>query len=289
MTPCPVLRTGPARGSRSGRRSSRALAVLVVGAIAVSLAGCASSPAGDRATRAPDATSAADEPRTLTVFAAASLTATFTELAKRFEASHDGVEVTLSFAGSSDSVTQLENGAPADVFASADEANMTRLVEANLAAGDPQTFATNTLTIVTPSGNPAGVKSLNDLAAPGLRLVVCAPQVPCGAAAESVFALSGITPVPVSEESSVTDVLGKVSSGEADAGLVYRTDAVGSAGAIDEVSDPRAADVVNAYQIVALTETTDHALADAFIALVRGEEGRATLAEAGFRCGGDDC
>ncbi len=178
-------------------------------ALLLSLAGCGGSD---------------DEATTLTVYAAASLTASFGQLADEFEREHPGTEVQLSFGGSSDLVTQIQEGAHADVFASADLATMQKLTDDDLADGDPQDFATNTLEIAVPPGNPAGIRGLADLAAPGVNLVVCAPEVPCGAATRAVADAAGVTLNPVSEEQSVTDVLAKVTSGEADAGLVYRTD-----------------------------------------------------------------
>lgn len=177
------------------------------------LAGCTPAPAND------------DH---LTVFAAASLKSVFTELGKRFEDANPGATVEFNFAGSSDLATQLTQGAPADVFASADAPNMNKVVDAGLVHGDPVDFAANTLTIVTAPGNPKHITSFADLTKPGISVVVCAPQVPCGAATEKVEKATGVTLHPVSEESAVTDVLGKVTSGQADAGLVYVTDAKGA-------------------------------------------------------------
>ena len=242
------------------------------GAIAVALialtTGCAGSPTG------------AD--RAVTVFAAASLTAVFTGLGERFERDNPGTTVRFSFAGSADLVTQLTQGAPADVFASADETNMTRAVEAGLVDGEPTVFATNTLTIVTPPGNPKGVASFADLAKPGTAVVICAPQVPCGAATERVEEATGVRLSPVSEESAVTDVLGKVISGQADAGLVYRTDALGAGQQVTEVQFGAADDAVNSYPIAVLKDAADTAAARLFVDLVTGPQGRAALAEAGF-------
>lgn len=124
----------------------------------------------------------------------------------------------FSFAGSSDLVTQLTQGAPADVFASADTKNMDKARQAGLLAGAPVNFASNTLTIAVAPGNPKGIKTFQDLAKPGLNVVVCAPQVPCGSATQNVENKTGVTLTPVSEESSVTDVLNKITSGQADAG-----------------------------------------------------------------------
>lgn len=223
-----------------------------------------------------------EDTTTLTVYAAASLTSAFEQLGERFEAAHDGVDVRLSFGGSADLVTQIQEGAPADVFASADTANMDRLVADGLAAGGPEDFATNTLEIAVPPGNPAGITGLRDLARPGVDLVVCAPEVPCGAAALAVAKNGGITLTPVSQEQSVTDVLAKVAAGEADAGLVYVTDVLGAGDDVEGIDLPEASAVVNTYPIVGV-EGSEHAvLARAFVELVVGETGRAILRDAGF-------
>jgi molybdate transport system substrate-binding protein len=221
------------------------------------------------------------EPKTLTVYAASSLTTAFEELGETFEGEHDGVEVELSFAGSSDLVAQIQQGAPADVFASADEANMAKLVAGDLAAGDPVVFATNTLQIAVPPGNPAGVTSLDDLAG-DLNLVVCAPEVPCGAAAAQVAEAGAVALRPVSEEQSVTDVLNKVASGEADAGLVYVTDVRGAGDAVEGIAFPEAESVVNRYPIVPVVDAEQPDLAQDFVDLVTSDEGRDVLREAGF-------
>jgi len=247
----------------------RAAALLAAAALAAGTAGCGSA-------------GSAGEGKTLTVFAAASLKAPFTTLARSFEASHPGTKVTLSFAGSSDLATQLGQGAPADVFASADPANMAKVTGAGLAEGSPRNFASNTLTIAVPPANPAGIMSFADLARPGTRVVVCAPQVPCGAAAVTVEGKTGVRLAPVSEESSVTDVLGKVASGEADAGLVYVTDVKGAAGKVKGVPFPESAAAVNTYPITALRGSRNKDLADAFLEEVTGAEGEKVLADAGF-------
>lgn len=217
---------------------------------------------------------------TLTVYAAASLTSTFEQLADDFEAAHDGVEVQLSFGGSSDLVTQITEGAEADVFASAATANMDDLAEADLAA-DPQDFATNTLEIAVPPDNPAGVESFQDLAG-DLDLVVCSPEVPCGAASVAVAEVAGVTLSPVSEEQSVTDVLAKVTSGEADAGLVYVTDVTAAGDEVEGIEFPESAEVVNTYPITTVTGTDEEELAQQFVDLVLSADGQSVLADAGF-------
>ncbi|WP_455900909.1 molybdate ABC transporter substrate-binding protein [Rhodococcus gordoniae] len=218
----------------------------------------------------------------LTVYAAASLRAPFTEIAERFEQTNPGVTVEFSFAGSSDLETQLEQGAPADVFASADTRTMDSAVEAGLVTGEPIPFATNTLTIVTEPGNPENITSFADLTGKGVSVVVCAPQVPCGAATTRLEEAAGTDLEPVSEESSVTDVLGKVTSGQADAGLVYVTDATKAGETVSVVSVPEAAEIVNVYPIARLSDSGNATRADDFVRFVTGADGRAVLADAGF-------
>lgn len=260
------------------RRWPRVAAVLLLAGGA--LTGCSSAGAAPSATVSASATD--DVSGTVTVFAAASLTKTFTELGKEFEAAHPGTKVTFSFAGSSDLVSQLTAGAPADVFASADEANMAKAVDAKVIDGDPVDFATNVLAIAVPPGNPAHVRSFADLASPGVKTVVCAPQVPCGAATAKVEKSAGVTLTPVSQESSVTDVLGKVSSGEADAGIVYRTDVKGAGSAVESVPFPEAAKTVNVYPVATVANAPNAAGAAAFVAFVTGPDGRKALTAAGF-------
>lgn len=256
----------------------RTLASLAAAVAATALvAGCSGS--SEDASPAPETTGAAVS-GDLTVFAAASLKSTFTELGELFESEYPGTSVTFNFAGSSDLVAQLQQGAPADVFASADTANMTKAQD--LVAGSPVDFATNTLTIVTPPGNPAQITSFADLAKPDLQVVVCAPQVPCGAATEKVEKATGTTLTPVSEESSVTDVLGKVTSGQADAGLVYVTDATVAGDKVTAVPFPESSGAVNTYPIASLTASGNPDTAAAFVTLVTGEQGRKVLSDAGF-------
>lgn len=245
------------------------------------LSGCAAS----SATQPPASTGSASAESvsgTVTVFAAASLTSSFTALGKAFESAHPGAKVSFSFAGSSDLVSQLTEGAPADVFASADEATMAKAVTAKLADGKPVDFATNALAIAVPPGNPAKITGFADLAKPGVRTVVCAPQVPCGAATAKVEASSGVTLTPVSQASSVTDVLGTVESGEADAGIVYVTDVKGAGAKVASVAFPEAADVINTYPIVAVNGAPNPEGAAAFVDFVTGGKGRAVLTAAGF-------
>jgi molybdate transport system substrate-binding protein len=262
-------------------RLPRRLALLAAaGVVAVGLAGCASS--GAEAPASSPTVPADALEGDITVFAAASLKAAFTELAASFEEAHPGATVTLNFAGSSDLVTQITEGAPADVFASADEKNMAKLTDATLNEGDPVDFATNVLEIAVPPGNPAGITDFASLAGAGVKLVVCAPAVPCGAATATVETATGVDLTPVSEESSVTDVLGKVTSGEADAGLVYVTDVAAAGDAVEGIEFDESTEAVTTYPIVALEDSAAADVAQAFVDHVTSDEGLQVLADAGF-------
>ena len=257
----------------------RTLALAAVAVSVTVLTGCGGSPtpAGQSSSAASASTG-----QTLTVFAAASLKGTFTTLGQTFESQHPGSKVTFSFAGSSDLVTQLQQGAPADVFASADTANMQKAVTANLVAGSPVNFATNTLEIAVPPDNPAKITSFADLTKQGVKVVVCAAQVPCGAAAKKIETATNTMIKPVSEENAVTDVLGKVESGEADAGLVYVTDVKAAAGKVKGIGFEESKQAVNTYPIVALSASKNADLAGQFVQLVTGSEGQQVLSAAGF-------
>ena len=260
---------------RGGRRG--VLRLGLAGAVALLVAGCGSG-SDPAATTSASASAGGQE---ITVLAAASLKTTFTELAETFEQAHQGASVRLSFAGSSDLVAQLQQGAPGDVLATADTPTMQDAVDDHLLAGSPAIFATNTMTIAVPPGNPAHIDSFADLAEPGVKVVVCAPQVPCGAATERVEATTGVTLKPVSEEGSVTDVLGKVTAGEADAGIVYVTDVKGRSD-VDSVAIPAADNTTNEYPIGALAGARQPTLGQEFVDLVLGEQGQRVLADAGF-------
>jgi molybdate transport system substrate-binding protein len=222
------------------------------------------------------------EPTSITVYAAASLTVPFTEIGQKFEAENEGVTVNFSFSGSSTLAAQLTEGAPADVFASADQKNMATVVDAGL-IGETVDFATNTLTIVTEPGNPKGIASLADLANPDLLVVTCAPQVPCGSAAAKVQEGAGVTLTPVSEEQAVTDVLTKVVTGQADAGLVYVSDAATAGDTVAEVPFPESATAVNVYPIGLLSESENSAQAQAFVDFVTGPVGSGVLLKSGLK------
>lgn len=260
-------------------KNSRRLALFCALSLAL-VSGCNSSHNAAPASSSAPSTSAAGGK--IIVFAAASLKQTFTDIGEQFKTDNPGASVEFSFAGSSDLVTQLTQGALADVFASADNNNMDKASQAGLLAGDPVNFASNTLTIAVAPGNPKKIASFKDLTQQGLNVVVCAPQVPCGSATQRVEQATGVTLNPVSEESSVTDVLNKVTTGEADAGLVYVTDAKGAGDKVGEVPFPEAAGAVNTYPIAVLKESKNPELAHKFVDLVTGESGQKVLNAAGF-------
>ncbi len=253
---------------------SRLLGTAAAGVLLSAVAACGSVAVVDQSGVSPR--------QTITVYAAASLKDSFTEIGKKFEAEHDGVTVKFNFAGSSDLVAQIQQGAPADVFASADTTNMDTAITAGLIEGPAKDFATNTLEIVTPPANPARITKLSDLTQPGIKVVLCAAGVPCGSAARQVEQATGIKIRPVSEEQSVTDVLGKVISGEADAGLVYVTDVKAAGDNVHGVTFPESSDVINTYPIAALKGSTHIKTAQLFASYVAGANGRAVLAAAGF-------
>lgn len=264
---------------------------LILAGLAVVLAGCATGADQDpAATTAPTTSAGPELTGELTVFAAASLAAAFDELAARFEQRHPSVDVQpVTYDGSSTLATQIIEGAPADVFASADEKNMQKVVDEGLAS-DPELFATNTLVLVVPAGNPGEVDGLDDLADPDLTVVLCAAEVPCGTASATLLSNAGVAASVDSYEQNVTAVLTKVAAGEADAGLVYVTDAAtrssssGSTGTgeVEAIEVDGADAVVNRYPIATLAGSGDPDAAAAFVAFVRGEEGREVLAALGF-------
>ena len=251
-------------------------AALAVAALVVTLttAGCGSE--------APSGAGSPAADKAVTVFAAASMQPTFTELAKTFESAHPGATVTFNFAGSQTLAEQIAQGAAADVFAAANEATMKPVVDAGLTAAEPTIFATNQLTIAVPPDNPAGIAEFADLAEKGLKLVVCAPEVPCGAATKKVEQATGTTLSPVSEEQAVTDVLAKVQAGEADAGLVYKTDVIAAGDTVTGIDFSESSEAVNRNPIVALKDAPQAALGQEFVDLVLGAEGQQVLAAAGF-------
>ena len=265
----------------AGRRRLTAL-VAAAGLGTLVLTGCGGQSGGSNAAASSPEAGAGGGDKTLRVSAAASLTQSFDQLSNEFEKDHPGVSVDVNYGGSSGLVQQLTEGAPADVFASADQKNMTKLTDADLAQGEPKIFATNVLTLVVPKDNPAGIRSIQDVLGKNVKLVTCAPEVPCGAATQTVEKANGVELKPVSQENAVTDVLGKVTSGQADAGIVYVTDAKAAGNKVTTIDIPMADEAINNYPIVALKDSEQPELAAQFVDLVTGEQGQKVLRDAGF-------
>jgi molybdate transport system substrate-binding protein len=252
---------------------SAALAALT----AASLVACGSDGGSSGAASSDEAGVSGD----VTVFAAASLTESFDELGKQFEAANPDAKLTFNYGGSSALAKQINEGAPADVFASASPKNMAEVTDAGNAA-DPTDFVSNTLMIVVPKGNPGGVTGLADFADDGRKIALCAAEVPCGAAAEKVFTAARITPKPDTLEQDVKAVLTKVELGEVDAALVYRTDVQSAGDKVEGIEFPEAADAVNVYPIVVLKDAPNAGGAKAFVDFVLSDKGAAVLTKSGF-------
>jgi molybdate transport system substrate-binding protein len=232
-------------------------------------------------TGAPDSASAGVE-GDITVFAAASLTESFTEVGEAFGAANPGATATFSFDASSALVEQITQGAPADVFASADSANMDKLTEAGLHGSEPVIFATNLLTIVVAPGNPLGITGVADLADADLTTVICADEVPCGRYATEIFAHAGVTVTADSLEQNVRGVVNKVTAGEADAGVVYVTDVTAAGDGADMVEIPEDINVLAEYPIATVEGSGSAEVGETFIEFLTGTEGQAIMAEYGF-------
>jgi molybdate transport system substrate-binding protein len=218
----------------------------------------------------------------VTVLAAASLTQAFTKIGDQLHAANPGLNVRYSFAGSPTLVSQIQQGVPADVFAAADQANMQKVTAGGFAADAPSVFAHNRLEIAVQAGNPKHISSVSDLANPSLKVDVCAPGVPCGTYATSVFKKAGVSPTPVSQEQDVKSVLTKVGLGEADAGIVYVTDVKSAGGQVTGVAIPDNLNTTAEYPIVELRNTQSNLAAKAFIDYVLGPDGQRTLSDFGF-------
>ena len=218
----------------------------------------------------------------ITVFAAASLTEAFTEVGEAFTAANPDATATFSFDASSALVQQIIEGAPADVFASADTANMAKLTDAGLNGSEPEIFATNLLTIIVAPDNPLGITGVADLANPDVKVVICAPEVPCGNYANQILTAAAVTVTPVSLEQNVRGVVTKVTAGEADAGIVYVTDVTAAGDAADMVEIPADINVVAEYPIASVAASQNPEVDQAFIDFLTGPDGQAILADYGF-------
>jgi molybdate transport system substrate-binding protein len=240
--------------------------------------GCGSS-SGNDGGAGPSSSAGGAAPGTVTVFAAASLTESFTALGQQFETANPNTSVRFNFAGSSALATQINEGAPADVFASAAPKNMADVTD----AGTPVTFARNQLVIAVSKGNPQGITALPDLTRAGLKVALCAEAVPCGAASRTVLEAGGVRLTPVTLEQDVKAALAKLKLGEVDAALVYRTDAKASAADVDPIEFPESAKAVNDYPITVLKDARNRAGAQAFVDFVLSADGTKVLTEAGFQ------
>lgn len=216
----------------------------------------------------------------ITVLAASSLTGTFTELGQQFESLHPGVTVRFAFDSSATLAQQAVGGAPADVLATADPTTMDSAKAAQ--AGTPQVFATNVMVLATPADNPAHVTSFADLDKGSVKYVVCVPTAPCGIVAQALLEQDHISARPVSTEVDVKSVLAKLTEGEADAGLVYTTDAIAAGSQVEHLPIPGAAKQTTTYPIVTLDQSKNPGLARQFVDLVTGAAGQRVLAKAGF-------
>jgi molybdate transport system substrate-binding protein len=242
-------------------------------------AACGSDGTAAPATTAADSTTVSGE---IVVFAASSLTGAFTEIGDAFTTANPDAKVTFSFAASSELVTQIDQGAPADVFASADMKNMTKLSDKSEIAGEPTVFATNMLQIMVGSGNPKGIAGVEDLANQDLIVVACDPEVPCGKYTTQLFTNAGVTVTPKSLEQNVKAVVTKVTSGEADAGIVYITDVLAAGDKAAGVDIPADVNVKAEYPIGVTAAAPNASGARAFVDFVNSAEGRKILTSFGF-------
>lgn len=275
-----ATKTAPIRRIRqrlSAQGHKRALLLAIALALGSLLAACGGGAQPTARNDGPARSSSG----TITVLAAASLTEAFTQIGKDFEAKNPGSTVSFSLGSSATLATQIVQGAPADVFAAASPATMKIVSDAG-AANPPTSFASNTLEIAVVKGNPHKIRGLNDFADSGKRIALCAPQVPCGAAAIKVFAAAKIVPQPDTLEQDVKAVLQKVSSDEVDAGLVYKTDVIAAAEIVDGIGFPHAQQAVNSYPIATLKDSKSPAEAQAFVDYVLSPDGQAVLQRAGF-------
>jgi len=267
------------------RRTLLAVVLALVGLLAAGCSSSASSPAAAPASTAAAGGSASAAQKvtgTVVVFAATSLTKAFDKIGDQFEAANPGVTVKFNYNGSSSLATSINQGAPADVFASAAPSNMKTVTDAGEASGTPKDFATNSGEIMVEKGNPKHIKSVSDLANSAIKTVVCAPEVPCGQVATAIFKNAGVTVKPVSQETNVGGVVTKVTLGEADAGIVYVTDVKANEAKATGVTIPASQNDVTSYPIAQLKSAPNAAGAAAFISYVLGPQGQAVLASFGF-------
>ena len=265
-----------------------ALTVVAVGLAGITACSSSSSSSSPGSSSSPSASSPAAGASSsaalsgsITVFAASSLKEAFTTIGKQFEAAHPGVTVTFSFGASSTLATQINNGAPADVFASASPKNMQQVVTAG-GASNPVNFAKNVMEVAVPPSNPAQVTSVNDLAKSSVKTALCQPQVPCGATAAKVFTNAKITVKPVTLQPDVKSVLTQVELGNVDAGMVYVTDVHAAGAKVKGVPIPDDVNASTEYPIATVSKSANMAAAQAFVDYVLSSDGQSVLAAAEF-------
>ncbi len=254
---------------------ARLVSILLIATLAVSTAGCGDDDSTDSA-------ASGEIDGSLLVFAAASLTDAFGAIEAGFEAAHPGVDVQLNLAGSSALREQILEGAPADIFASANASNMDAVVEGGAVTAEPQVFVQNRLEIAVPDGNPGEVTGLADFADAGLLIGLCADVVPCGEFGRAALANAGVTPSIDTNEPDVRSLLTKIEADELDAGIVYVTDIVSAGDGVEGIEIPDDVNVVARYPIAALDESPNPVAAAAFVEFVVSVEGQATLSTFGF-------
>ena len=271
---------GAACGSDSSTSATTAAVAAATNAPTTTAAPTTLAPTTVVATEAPTTVPAATGE--VVVFAGSSLTEAFNEMATAFKVDNPDATVTFNFAGSGDLVTQITQGAPADIFVSADDSNMKKLIDAGEAVGEPVDIAKNTTQIIVEPGNPKGVTGVADLAKPDLIVVLCADTVPCGKSAATVLKNAGVTVTPASFEDKVKGVVTKVTAGEADAGIVYVTDVMAAGNAAAGVDVPADINVINNYPMALTKESPNPTTAKAFMDFVASDAGQAILAKYGF-------
>jgi molybdate transport system substrate-binding protein len=255
----------------------RRFAITAVAVVATAVAGCSSSGSSSSSSSG----SASGSTGSITVFAAASLQGSFTQIGKQFQAAHPGDTVKFSFGPSSGLATQITSGAPADVFASAAPANMQQVVSAG-DASNPQNFAKNTMEVAVPPNNPGNVSSVTDLSKKSVKVALCQPQVPCGVVAAEVFKNAGITVKPVTLQPDVKSVLTQVETGNVDAGMVYVTDVMAAGTKVKGVEISASDNASTEYPIATVKDSKHMSVAEAFVSYVLSPAGQKVLTAAGF-------
>jgi molybdate transport system substrate-binding protein len=259
----------------------RRFVVITAGLAAIAVAGCSSSSSSTSGSSTPSTSSSSSSTGTITVFAASSLTGTFTKLGQQFDAAHPGDTVKFSFGASSTLATQITSAAPADVFASASSKNMDSVVTAGDAAS-PQNFAKNIMEVAIPPSNPGKVTSVTDLAKSSVKVALCQPAVPCGVVAAEVFKNAGIKVKPVTLQPDVKSVLTQVELGSVDAGMVYVTDVMAAGAKVKGVTVPASDNASTLYPIATISSSKQKSVAQAFVSYVLSPAGQAVLTAAGF-------